>query len=95
MSPPAPPDRHPPVSGLARWSLVARILNFWLVIVGLVAGIALGRAATREISASAGRLDGMGLARAGIVLSIISVILYTLALLVLIAACAGQETCFA
>lgn len=75
-------------------SLVAGILSFWLYIVGSVAGIVLGVVARKEIRASAGQLRGMERARAGIILSVVSVSLYTVALLIIIAACTGSETCF-
>jgi hypothetical protein len=84
--------QQPPVSGLATMSLVAGILSFWLYIVGSVAGIVRGVVARKEIRASAGQLRGMERARAGIILSVVSVSLYTLAFI--IAACTGSETCF-
>ena len=94
--PPPPPPPGMPGGGYggyaapqtnqkAVWSLVTGILG--IVCCGLLAGIpalVLGRSAKREIAASHGAQSGAGMAQAGFVLGVISVVLSVLYLLLVL-----------
>jgi hypothetical protein len=93
--PPPPPDggyggyggyAQPQTNKKAIWSLVTGILS--LLCCGIVAGIPaliLGSSAKREIQASGGSQTGLGMAKAGVVLGIISLALTVLYLIGLVA----------
>jgi putative exporter of polyketide antibiotics len=76
----------PQTNQKAIWALVTGILG--IVCCGLLAGIPaliLGNSAKKEIAASGGAQSGAGMAQAGFVLGIISVVLSVLYLLLLLA----------
>lgn len=71
-------------STLAVVSLVAGILGWSLLpLIGTVAAIITGHMARKEIRASAGTVDGDGLAIAGLILGWVSAIVWVLGVLVL------------
>lgn len=63
-----------PTSGKAIASLVLGILGFFCCPIASVVGIVLGRIATGDVRRSQGRLGGAGLATAGFVVSIVSLV---------------------
>jgi ABC-type spermidine/putrescine transport system permease subunit II len=65
---------YPQTSSLAVISLIAGIASFFIVpLLGAIAAIITGHMAKKEISESAGRLTGEGLAQAGLILGWINV----------------------
>jgi ABC-type Fe3+ transport system permease subunit len=83
---PQPPygGQSAPTHGSATTALVLGILSF--VICGLlgIPAYIIGRRAEREVQASQGRLSGEGLAKAGWILGLVSMILTVLVILLLI-----------
>ncbi|MFN8532363.1 MAG: DUF4190 domain-containing protein [Dehalococcoidia bacterium] len=81
--PPAPPrPASPPTSTLAIASLVGGIAS-WVVapVIATIVAIACGHLALREIDASAGTIQGRGLATAGLILGYAQVAIIALAIL--------------
>ncbi len=81
-----PPGYNPPPGGdpygmppqnsnKAVWALVTGLLGLLCCGVIGIAGIILGKQAKAEIEASQGRLTGAGMAKAGFILGIVSVVL--------------------
>ena len=73
-APPGPPQAGPKTSGLAVASLICGIGGICTCGLGGIAGIVLGIMAMGRIRRSAGQLGGRGLAVAGLVVSIIAII---------------------
>jgi hypothetical protein len=92
--PPPSPGSEGKLSQLAVGSLVAGILSFWpLILVGSVIGVSLGIGARRSIRASGDRLRGMKMARAGIILRVVSITLYVAFVSLLFIGCSGDRGC--
>ncbi|MFD1826633.1 MULTISPECIES: DUF4190 domain-containing protein [Mumia] len=71
----------PQTSNKAIWALVTGLLGLLCCGVIGIAGIILGNQAKAEIEASQGRLTGTGMAKAGFILGIVSIVLTVLGVL--------------
>jgi hypothetical protein len=90
-----PPTRSgPPTSGTAIASLIFSVLGIIQVlpIIGSVAGLILGYVARSDIRDSGGRIQGEGMARAGIVLGWVGVGLAVLVACLVVLVLAGVVT---
>ena len=90
VAPAAPPLTPPPLpsqpktSGLAIASLICSVGSFVILPLGFIPGIICGHMARKKIAATPG-LQGAGLAKAGLIVGYIALVLQILAILALIA----------
>ena len=81
-------------SGLAIASIVCSIAGTAVAGIGFIAGIILGHMALSEISKSGGRIEGRGLALAGLIIGYVLAALCVIAIVVIIAIFANDPTFF-
>ena len=99
--PPPPPQRSADgaTSDRAIAALVFGILSFFIPLVASAFGLGFGIAALKQIKAADGRLRGKNMAIAGIVMSVVTGVIFPLSIALLFWACAvaarTSGTCFA